>query len=53
MALICVKRLKFLRNALEKWLRYVKNGIHVSEGGEISGKLLRNVRKGLSMWEMT
>ena len=36
-----------------KWLRYVINGFHVSEEAEISGKLLRNVRKGLSMWEMT
>ena len=36
-----------------KWLRYVINGFHVSEEAEISGKLLRNVKKGLSMWEMT
>ena len=52
MALTCVKRLKFLRNALEKKLRYVINGFHVSEEAEISGKLLRKVRKSLSMWEM-
>ena len=29
------------------------NGFHVSEEAEISGKLLRNMRKGLSMWKMT
>ena len=42
-----------MANIFGKWLRYMGHGFSILEKALVCWKLLKNLTRGLNMWEMT